>query len=64
MAPVVLADWSRPQLCPTYLRSVAALLLGADSLLSVVPAARGGRERASASRGRRVTRRRHLSERT
>ena len=48
MAPIVLADSSRPQLCPTYLRSVAALLLGADSLLSVVPAARGGRERASA----------------
>ena len=24
MAPVVVADWSRPQLCPTYLQAVAA----------------------------------------
>ena len=90
-APVVVADWSRPQLCPTYLQAVAAgswsdahvdslrwavvavgdvhrrvprrhlaalrrafladataLLLGADSLLCVVPATSGGRERASA----------------
>ena len=24
MAPVIFADWSRPQLCPTYLQAVAA----------------------------------------
>ena len=91
LAPVVVEDWSRPQLCPSYLQAVAAgswsdthvdalrwavvavgdvhrrvprphraavrrafladataLLLDADGLPSVVPAARGGRERGSA----------------